>query len=135
MIIRPATQQDWPAIKAILEAVDEYYATLSNEYFWAAEQDQQIIGVAQLKENNDYFFLSSLAVLPTAQGKRVASQLMEHFINKANKPIYLYTIIPDFFKRFGFKETNFTSNLPSRDNYECVDCHPDRCLCLVKKPQ
>jgi N-acetylglutamate synthase-like GNAT family acetyltransferase len=134
LTIRPANKNDWTTIKELLFEVDLYYSALIDEAFWVAEQDGRIVGVLQFKEYEDFFFLSSLAVRPEARGNKIASQMIEQLAAAARKPIYLYTIIPEFFKKLGFQASLFLPGLPSRDRYECVDCHPGKCVCLVRRP-
>jgi N-acetylglutamate synthase-like GNAT family acetyltransferase len=134
LTIRLATKKDWATIKEILFEVALYFSSLTDEAFWVAEQDGRIAGVLQFFEYEDFFFLSSLAVRPEARGNKIASQMIERLAAEARKPIYLYTIIPDFFKKLGFQDSLFLPNLPSRDRYECADCHSDRCVCLVRQP-
>ncbi|MDD5382896.1 MAG: GNAT family N-acetyltransferase [Candidatus Margulisbacteria bacterium] len=130
--IRPARQQDRTAIKRLLIDLDLYYSALIMEDFWVAEKDGKIVGAVQFKEYDKFFFLGSLAVLPGARDRGIASSLVKKLIAKVNKPVYLYTIIPDFFKRFGFKETAATAELPSKDQYECEACHSEKCVCMVR---
>jgi N-acetylglutamate synthase-like GNAT family acetyltransferase len=132
IILRSATEKDWTAIKELLVAVDIYYTALTNEAFLVAEDNHQIVGVVQFKEYPNYYFLSSLAIKPARQGQGIGSQIIKQLSTKTNKPIYLYTISPNLFKRFGFQETTFADLLPSREHYECADCHADRCVCLVR---
>jgi len=69
---------------------------------------------------------------------------MNSVITEAKKPIYLYTIIPDFFIRFGFKSlttqppnnptTHQPISLPPKSPYGCDQCLPGQCVTMVKYP-
>jgi N-acetylglutamate synthase-like GNAT family acetyltransferase len=131
--IRPAGKTDYDAIKKLLRELDLFYAALMMEGFWVAEKEGKIIGAAQLQDHGDFFFLGSLGVLAKERKKGVAATLLEKALGKADKDIYLYTIIPDFFRKFKFKIVSPLPGLPSKDRYECEDCHLDKCVCMVRK--
>ena len=59
-----------------------------------------------------FLFLSSLAVRPEARDDRIASQMIEQLAAQAGKPIYLYTIIPEFFRKLGFQDSLFLPQPP-----------------------
>lgn len=132
--IRPATNKDRDAIKKILEDVDLFYSALTMEAFWVAEMNNKIVGTVQLKEYEDFFFLGSLAVVKEKQGKGIARALLKEVLRTHQKNIYLYTIVPEFFEKFGFKITSPPPNLPSKDRYECESCHSEKCVSMVKLP-
>ena len=56
------------------------------------------------------------------------------FLKNIQKKVYLYTILPAFFKKYGFKETLPLPSLPSRENLGCPECLPEKCVCMVKSP-
>ncbi len=132
--IRPATKKDRDTIKKILEDADLFYSALTMEAFWVAEMGNKIVGTVQLKDYEDFFFLGSLVVVAEEQGKGVASALLKEVLRSHQKNIYLYTIVPEFFEKFGFKITSPLPDLPSKDHYECEDCHSKKCVCMVKYP-
>lgn len=131
--IKQANKKDNEQILEILKKLDLYYSDLSLNNFWVAEKDKKIIGCVQLREYDDFLFLGSLGVSEQDQKHGIARALMDEILSKAPKNIYLYTIIPEFFKKFGFKTTKeLPANLPSRNQYECEACHSDRCVTMVK---
>lgn len=132
--IRPAGKNDRKAILKVLKELDLFYPTLSLEGFWVAETDGKIVATLQLAEHEDFIFLGSLAVVKEEQGKGVGHALLEKVLRSCRKNIYLYTIIPDFFKKFGFRITAPVPGLPSKDRYECEYCHPEKCVCMVRPP-
>ena len=132
--LRKANQNDCEKILKILKEVDLYYASLSLENFYVAEKNHQIIGTVQLTAYENYLFLACLAVTAREQKNGTGKIILDNILLKAPKDIYLYTIIPEFFKKFGFKimaEPPF--NLPSKDHYDCEDCHTDKCVTMVRK--
>jgi len=114
--------------------MDLYYPSQSLEYFWVAEKEDEIIGVARLEEYKNCYFLSSLGVLEAHRKKRIASSLLSEITKGLKKNVYLYTIIPEFFEKFGFEAATPLPGLPSKEILECENCFPDRCTCMVKFP-
>lgn len=133
MILRLAVEKDKTRILSLLKVLDLYYAALSLDNFLVAEEQGRIIGVVQVVEADSFFFLGSLGVEEQEQKKGVAAALLEYGLKNCHKDVYLYTIIPQFFQKFGFKITQPIAGLPSRDQYECHDCHLDKCVCMVRK--
>ncbi len=132
--IRPAGKNDRKAIIRLLKKLDLFYPTLSAEGFWVAEKDGKVIATVQLAEHEDFIFLGSLAVVEEEQKKGVARTLVEKALGSCRRNIYLYTIIPEFFEKFGFQITASIPGLPSKDRYECEACHSEKCVCMVRPP-
>lgn len=114
--------------------LDLFYPSQSIDNFWVAEKDGKIVGVIRFEEHDNFFFLSSLGVKPAERKQGVASALVEKLLGSANKNVYLYTAIPDFFQKFGFQTTQPPNHLPSKSGFQCEECFPDRCVCMVKSP-
>ena len=132
--IRPAVKKDHPPILKILRKLDLYYSGLSLNNFWVIEKQGQVIGCVQLEPHENFQFLGSLAVEKGREGRGVGKKIMQEVLKDQSKDIYLYTIIPDFFKNFGFEITKTTPpDLPSKDRYECEYCHTEKCVCMVRK--
>ncbi|MBU1616766.1 MAG: GNAT family N-acetyltransferase, partial [Candidatus Margulisbacteria bacterium] len=114
VLIRPAKADDLPAIKAILKEVDEYSAAQDWAYFQVADKSGEVVGTVKLDEYKDFYFLSYLALKPAEQNQGIASFLLAQALTRARKDIYLYTIIPEFFRRFGFTQTAPLTTLPKK---------------------
>ena len=134
MVIRPARKKDHAAILAILEETDLFYAGIPLMNFYAAEEGGKVLGIVQFKEYKDYYFISSLGVGAKEQGKGIATKLINYLLGKTRpgKKICLYTVIPAFFEKFGFKLSSCAKNLPPKELYQCKDCFPKKCKCMVK---
>jgi len=131
--IRRAIAQDKKEILKILKEIDLFYEGQSGDSFWLAKTDEKIIGFVQFKEYSEFYFLSSLAILPEHRNNGVAAALIEEVLKTTTKDTYIYTIIPKFFEKFGFSITNPISSLPSKNKYECEYCQPKKCVCMVRK--
>jgi N-acetylglutamate synthase-like GNAT family acetyltransferase len=133
VVIRSAAPADSPAIIRVLDAAELRYSTETLNDFIVAEVDGLIAGVVRQEEHPDFRFLTSLGVLPAARNKGLASALVQTALKGTTKPVYLYTVIPDFFRRFGFQETAPIADLPAREIYGCDTCEPGKCAVMVKE--
>lgn len=131
--IRQAQKKDAEEILKILKELDLYYPSLSIQNFWVAEDEGGITGVVRLEEFDDYFFLSSLGVKKDKQKKGIAAALLKHILKPVSKNVYLYTIVPDFFKKFGFEPADPPASLPLKEIFGCEFCIPEKCKCMVRK--
>ena len=132
LTIRPAGKKDQKAIVKILKELDLFYPALAREGFWVVEQGGRVVATVQLEEHEDFIFLGCLAVVKEEQKKGLARALLEKALGSCRKNIYLYTIIPEFFQKFGFRTTSPIAGLPSKDRYECEYCHPEKCVCMMR---
>lgn len=131
--IRKAKEKDRPLLmKMLTEEFDFYYEGMSLQDFYLIKQDQETIGTIQLEEHTDYYFLTSLGIKEPYRKQGIASFVMKEMLKGKNKPIYLETLIPDFFKQFGFKVIPCPPFPPPKDPSRCEDCFPDKCVCMVK---
>ena len=133
--IRLARKSDDQAILELLKQLDLYYAGLELKDFWVAESNGQVIGTAQLEVFPDFCFLSSVGVKASEQKHGIGQAILTKLFNSCQekKPVYLYTIIPNFFARFGFKPTTtLPAQIPTKERYECHECHPEKCVTMVR---
>ena len=130
--IRKARDADKPQVIRILKDTDIYYSALKFEDFWVAEEEGEILGCAQLEEYPAFYYLGSLGVAVEHEGKGIARMLLNPLLKRLKKDTYIYTIIPEFFKKFDFVVAPPLPDLPSKDRYECADCHPERCVTMVR---
>lgn len=133
--IRKATSSDKEAIDKILIELDINYSAQEYDNFYVAEVNGQVVGTARWNEYDEFFFLSSLGVALNSQNQHIATIMLDKLFNNIKKPVYIYTIIPDFFKKIGFKETVPILTLPKKNLLECDDCFPGVCLCMVRDPR
>ena len=131
--IRPAQPADQSSVLAILKELDIYYSALDFTCFYVAEDDQEIVGMAQFTEYDTFYFLGSLGVKPTYQKRGVGKIILNYLFNHIKKDVYIYTVIPNYFKRYGFEIISpIPPYLPAKDRYECEDCFSDRCVCMKR---
>lgn len=134
LLIRRAKKSDNHALHKILDEADLHYSNQKLDDFRVAEMDGTIVGLVRLEEHEDFFFLTSLGVAGDQRNKGIASAILKNIFAEAHKPIYLYTIIPDFFKKFGFTVTDSHPRLPPKEVFGCDQCRPGSCFVMVKGP-
>ncbi|KAF0133850.1 MAG: hypothetical protein FD145_1060 [Candidatus Saganbacteria bacterium] len=133
LTFHPADKTDNKKILKILKDIDLFYSGHDMAGFWVAEKDRNIVGIVQVKNFKDYIFLSSLGVPAAEMNKGYGEFILSEIFKKFKNDIYIYTTIPDFFKKFGFLEISSLDFLPAKNAFECDDCHPEKCVAMVKK--
>jgi N-acetylglutamate synthase-like GNAT family acetyltransferase len=101
--------------------------------FWVAETDSRIVGVSALEDKGDHCYLSSVGVIPDHRKKGIASRLIHEILKSAKKDVYLHTIIPDFFKKFGFDVVTPSQSVPIPGDFDCTGCQPNKCVCMLRR--
>jgi N-acetylglutamate synthase-like GNAT family acetyltransferase len=115
--LRPATQADFPAIRALIRAVQINPIGLDWRRFIVAVTPQEaIIGCGQIKPHRDGSReLASIAVVPEWRGRGVARAMIERLVEvsggaafaeaEAVEPLYLTcrASLGSFYERFGFR--------------------------------
>jgi len=134
LTIRRITKKDEPSVLGLIKELDLAYPTQKLDNFWVVEENREIIGLADLKEFDDFWLLSSVGVDKKHQHRGVASLLLKELIKDLKKDVYLYTITPEFFSRLGFQIVPRPSDLPAREIFNCAECRPQHCVCMVKRP-
>jgi len=128
--VRKANENDKTEIQKILKETDLMYPSQAFRNFFVAEKEDKIVGVVQLTEFQNFFYLGSLGVVLKEQHQGIGSCLLTEALKTANKAVYIYTLIPEFFKKFGFEITTPPPGLPKKEHF-CEDCRPEKCFCMV----
>lgn len=129
VIIRPATDDDVPALRVIATAAYEGYvpqigrapAPMTADYAQAVRSghawvaaDRHVVGFVVLAPQPGYLLLENVAVLPTAQGRGVGARLLALAEDEAHRlgleEIHLYTNEAmtenlGYYQRHGYTET------------------------------
>jgi N-acetylglutamate synthase-like GNAT family acetyltransferase len=102
--------------------------------FWVAEDGSGIVAAAELKDFRDCSLLSCVGVRQDLQRLGIGRILVEEVVRHAHHDIYLYTLVPGFFRRAGFTDAQLIpADLPPRSIYGCEDCDARLCSCLVRR--
>ena len=131
--IRRAVPRDHRAIDTLMDALDLYYPAMDLSCFWVAEDDRRIVGAAELKDFRHCSLLSCVGVRQELQGLGIGRILVDAIVRHARHDVYLYTRVPDFFRKAGFADAALRPpDLPPRSIYGCEGCNPGVCFCLVR---
>ncbi len=131
--VRQAQDADKNAIRKIVDELDLSYPSQTFENFWVAEEDKQVVGIAALWEYRNFYYLSSLGVEPGRQHRGIATKLLNKLLAGRRKDTYLFTIMPDFFARFGFRTVKEPpKGLPPRTIFACDRCQSELCVCMLR---
>ena len=135
IIIRPAQQVDFQAIESILDELDLGHQSISMDRFWVAVDGGEVVGVSNIEDCGASCYLSAVGVRTSHQGRGIASRLLNQILEEAHKVVYIYTKIPDYFRRFGFSNSQPSQEIPPREIYDCESCcGSDECVCMVRYP-
>jgi N-acetylglutamate synthase-like GNAT family acetyltransferase len=104
--LRPATEADFPEIKALIQQVRINPTKLDWRRSTVAALGGEMIGCAQLKPApGGLTELASLAVRPAYRHQGIASALIAHLLDDAPRPVYLTcrSGLEEFYEKFGFR--------------------------------
>lgn len=133
--IEKAKENDQQKILEMLRVLDLYHPARIPDDFWVVRLKKKIVGIACMSEYGDFYFLSSVGVLEEQRHRGIAKAMLEKILGNARKGVYLYTIIPDFFRKFDFDITAVPPGLPSKEGLGCENCLSEKCVCMVKRPE
>lgn len=94
--------------------------------FLVAKKDEEILGFGRLREYDDSVELCSLGVIQKYRGqgigKKIVLALIDIFYQKMDfnrKNLYVVTIIPQYFSKFGFRviESNWPLSIMKKYEY------------------
>ena len=104
--LRPATEADFPEIKALIHQARINPTKLDWRRFTVAVLGGEVIGCAQLKPvPGSLTELASLAVRPAYRHQGIARALIEHLLTDAPRPVYLTcrSGLEALYEKFGFR--------------------------------
>jgi len=131
--VRRAHAADHATILELTGALELTYPAMDLSCFWVAELDGVTVGVAELKDLETCSLLSCVGVREELQGRGIGRKLVDRVVQEALHPVYLYTLVPGFFRKAGFRDaTSLPRDLPPRAIYGCLGCDPSRCICLMR---
>lgn len=116
VILRPATKEDFPAIRALIHAVKINPMGLDWRHFIVAIADRgEFIGCGQIKPHGDGSReLASIAVVTAWRGQGVATKIIENLLEGVESPIYLtcQDSLGAFYEKFGFRSIKLDEMSP-----------------------
>ncbi len=105
--LRPATEQDFPAIQRLIRQVHINPTALDwRRFVVAVDGSGELRGCGQLKPHGkDVVELASIAVVPSGRNQGIARAIIEHLIAKAPRPLYLTcrSGLQPLYEKWGFR--------------------------------
>jgi amino-acid N-acetyltransferase len=137
---RRGTRADLSAVEALLaeQQLPTAGLTESIEWFWLAEGQQRLVGVAGLEIHGESALLRSVAVIPEWRGRGVAGALVERALETAHeagaRDTWLLTTTAErYFPRFGFRSISREAAPASlQGSVEFREACPASAACLVR---
>lgn len=111
------------------------YPGMQADDFWVAEEGGQIVGIVGLKRHPECLELCALGVDEGRRGRGWGSRLVWAILRKEPRAIYLATVIPGFFARFGFEKAEAVPSSMVKTAEWCAGCRPECCLVMMRKAQ
>jgi len=133
LCIRKAAARDSAAILALVHSLELAYPAMDLSCFWVWEKDGEIVAAAELKDLSTCSLLSCVGVREELQGRGMGRSLVDRVAREARFPVYLYTLVPEFFRKAGFRDAESQPpDLPPRSIYGCLGCDPSQCRCMMR---
>lgn len=106
---------------------------METDNFFVADEGDKIVGICGLKKHSDCFELCSLGVEEAYRDKGLGAKLVHAVLKKAKREVYLTTIIPGFFEKFGFEKAGrFPESMIKKQDW-CLGCNKELCTVMVRK--
>jgi N-acetylglutamate synthase-like GNAT family acetyltransferase len=133
MNIRSIRAEDWPSAKALAARLALDYVGMAEDRFWIAEDGGRIAGLIGLKRRSDCLELVGLGVEPSRREAGIGRRLVESLFAAAGSDVYLATIIPGYFARFGFIPADVNPAGMAKDPAWCEGCPRTGCTIMVRR--
>ena len=119
--IQNASNDDFIIIKKLIQLYELDNRNMFPSQFLVAKKNIQLLGFGRIKKHKNCDELCSLGILRVNRNKGIARFLVETIINMATQPIYVVSVIPDFFHRLGFETVNvYPAEIAEKLNY-CIE--------------
>lgn len=133
MEVRKARERDLPSITALALKFDLDHRNMRADNFWVAEEDNLIVGIGQVIQHKDCTEIASVGVLPEFQKKGIGAAIVKKLLEGLRGEIYLATIKPQYFEKFGFKRTlQIPPSMVKKEDW-CEGCQKELCNVMVLK--
>ena len=135
MILRSATINDMPHIVRMIGEFDLDYEHLSPGQFLIIEEEGQIVAFGRLKPYPDVVELGSVGVRPDRREMGYGKRMVEALIEKAPAEIWITTNLRDYFRKFGFAESEQmpVSIKNKLENFCHFTCRPNIVAMVLRK--
>ena len=134
-ILRNATINDMPHIVRMIGEFDLDYEYLSPEQFLVIEENGHVVAFGRLKPYPDAVELGSVGVRPDCRKRGYGKRMVEALIEKAPNEIWITTNLQDYFRTFGFSESDrMPASIKNKLERFChFTCRPNVAAMVLKK--
>jgi N-acetylglutamate synthase-like GNAT family acetyltransferase len=133
MPLRKAKKADFPAIVRLANKYSLDYSGMEADRFWVVEEGGRILGICGLKNHPECLELCALGVDERWRGRGWGERLVRAVLREAPADVYLATVIPGFFARFGFEKAAAVPGSMVKKGEWCAGCTPELCTVMVKR--
>jgi N-acetylglutamate synthase-like GNAT family acetyltransferase len=131
--LRRAVAGEEEAVRSFLCGMDLLHRGFSISRCWVASDSGRVVAAAQIEPAGDAVFVSSVGVAESRRGEGIGSSLVAEMTRGEKRDVYLDTVIPGFFSPLGFEPAERPAWLPSKSQFYCSECDPERCVCMVRR--
>jgi N-acetylglutamate synthase-like GNAT family acetyltransferase len=118
LVLKSPTTKEFEQIKNYIQEFELDNRNLKQNQFTVAIYNEMVVGFGRLLQHTDCMELCSLGVVLLHRKKGIAKKIIAKLINQTSQPIYLVSIIPNFFHLFNFKQTeNYPPAIQNKLNY------------------
>jgi N-acetylglutamate synthase-like GNAT family acetyltransferase len=103
MTIEQARESDFEEIKSYIAAFELDNRDLQYHQFLVAKENGRLVGFGRIRKHKGCDEFCSLGVLEEKRFNGIAKELILARIKIATQPIYLVSIMPEYFEKLGFK--------------------------------
>ncbi|MGZ4037653.1 MAG: GNAT family N-acetyltransferase [Bacteroidia bacterium] len=116
--VSACTLPDFTIVKRLIAEMCLDDTALEYDQFITVKQANKVLGFGRLRTHAQCQELCSLGVTEDFRLKGIGRYLTAELIAKRQKPLYVVTVIPDFFSKAGFKITEkFPEEINTKLNY------------------
>jgi len=137
MRIRKAAPSDLPLVMGLARGLGLDYPGLEKDVAWVADEDGRIAGSVALQRHPDCLELVALGVDERDRGKGIGGRLVLALLGlvaEQAEDVYLATVIPAFFARFGFEPAAAPASIAARQGTAwCEGCPRELCTVMVRR--
>jgi N-acetylglutamate synthase-like GNAT family acetyltransferase len=133
MRVRKAGRTDFPDIARLAKASNLDYEGMEADGFWVVEEGGRIRGICGLKKHPECRELCALGVEEEWRGRGWGEKLVCAVIREAPDELFLATVIPNFFARFGFEKADTIPGSMVKKSAWCAGCRPELCTVMVRR--
>ena len=133
MRIRKAKKADFPDIIRLAKLYNLDYADMEEDGFWVVEEGGRIRGICGLKKHPECLELCALGVDEEWRGRGWGGLLVRAVLRDVPAELYLATVIPGYFSRFGFKKAEAVPASMVKKAEWCAGCRPELCTVMMRQ--